>query len=700
MGGARAPLDRLFRPKSVAFIGASTDPAKPTGRPLALLQKRGFSGDIWPVNPRAEAIAGLPCYPDLESLPGPPDAAMILVGPAHVEGYVRGLGEMGAGAAVILAGGYREVGGEGARLQDALAGAAGPMRLLGPNTMGLVNLVDGVILSASGALDNADSVTGNIAVVSQSGGILGSLYSRASARGAGLSHLVSTGNEADIGLNEAVDWMLDDPATDVLALYIEAVRDPEGFRAVAAKAAEKGKPLVAYKVGKSEAGARASASHTGAMAGADRFYDALFEQAGVARVTRFSDFLDVPLGLSMRRRMRGNRLAILTTTGGVGGLVADVCGAAGFEIPPPGPETVARLGEVLDSESFVPDRNPVDLTLAGVRSEVAKGALAALLEAPDYDGLVTVVGSSGVSQPDLVADPVIGNFAKTDKPLIVYVSPAAPGITRKLNAAGVPAFDAPEGCAAALSALAGDAPRPAALPASPAAAPAAPEAFAERSGPLNEHEAKRLFASFGIPCVKEAAAAGPQAAAALAREIGQGGPVVLKLLSRGLAHKSEAGGVRLGVAPEDAASACAEIAAGARAAGTGAAEGFLVQEMVRGGAEMILGFARDPQLGPAIMLGAGGTLAEVYGDTALALLPVGPGDVERMLANLKINMILRGYRGEPRLDTAALADAALAFAAMCEALGERLIEAEINPLFVLPEGRGVRAADAVAVLAD
>lgn len=697
MSGPSSPLDRLFRPKSVAFIGASTDPNKTTGRPLALLQKRGFEGDIWPVNPRADAIGDLPCFPDVESLPGVPDAAMILVGPAHVEGYVRALGQMGAGAAVILAGGYREVGEEGARAQDTLAAAAGSMRLLGPNTMGLVNLVDNVILSASGALASADARAGNIAVISQSGGILGALYSRANARGIGLSHLVATGNEADLGLNEVVDWMLDDPSTDVLALYLETVRDAQGFRTVAAKARDAGKPIVVYKVGKSEAGARASASHTGAMAGEDRLFDALFEQAGAMRVPRFSDLIDVPLALSMRRRMAGNRLAVLTTTGGVGGLVADVCASAGFDIPPPDAGTVARLASILTSDGFVPDRNPIDLTLAGVRSEVATGALTAVLESPSYDGLITVVGSSGVAFPDLVADPVIEIFGKTDKPLMVYVSPSAPGIMKKLNTAGVPAFDAPEGCAAALAALA--MPEHPASPADAEPSVAMPEIGA-LGGSLDEHEAKQLFARFGVTPAREAVAVEPEAATALASEIGQGAPVVIKLLSRDVTHKTEIGGVRVGVAPDDAARVCDEIAASAKDAGVDVSRGFLVQELVRGGTEMILGFTRDPQLGPAILLGAGGTLAELYGDTTLALLPLSEADVGHMLSKLKISMILEGYRGGARRDIAALTQAVLAFAAMCEALGDRLMEAEINPLFVLPEGEGVRAGDAVAVLSE
>lgn len=688
------PLDRLFRPRSVALVGASADPGKTAGRPLRLLRRHGFAGAVWPVNPRADEIDGLPCFPDVDALPDAPDVAMVLVGPARAMESVRALAARGTGAAIVLAGGYGEVGAAGADRQAALRAAAGAMRLLGPNTIGLVNRVDGVTLSASGALDVGAQPCGRVAVVSQSGGILGSLLSRAAQRGIGLSHLVATGNEADIEVSDVVAYLLDDAATTVIALYLETLRRPERFRAVAAEAAARGKRLVAYKVGRSEAGARSAASHTGALAGEDRLYDALFRQAGVVRVERYTDLLDVPMGLSAGKPLAGARVGILTSTGGAGGLVADVCGLAGFAAPAPGAATIERLGALFQDAGFVPERNPIDLTLAGLDPAVMRGAIDALLASDDYDAVVPIVGSSSVGRPDLVAVPAIEAAAAATKPLLVYVSPAAPDILARLNGAGVPAFDTPEGMASALAALARPAPAaaPEAVPADP------PDELLRLSGFLDETEAKQLFAAAGIPAVREVVAPDPatarKAAAGLA---GHGGDrVVVKLLSRAVAHKTEIGGVRVGVPADAVAGACTDIAAAAEAAGV-SAEGFLVQEQVTG-VEIILGFTRDPQLGPAILLGGGGTLAELYEDTALRLLPVGAADVDSMLSQLRVARLLEGWRGGPPADLPALKAAVLAFAGLCARLGDRLVEAEINPLFVLPEGQGVRAADGVALL--
>ncbi len=686
----RSSLDRLFRPRSVAVVGASTDPAKIGGRPLRFLREHGFSGEVWPVNPRAAEIGGLSCYPAIEALPGTPDAAIVLVGARHAIPAVRELAALGTGAAIVFSGGFAEVGGDGPERQAELLAAAGTMRILGPNTIGLVNVTDGITLSASNALDAPDMFKGAVGVVSQSGGILGSLLSRASFRGIGLSHLVATGNEADIEVGDLVDWLAGDPATSVIALYLETLRDPGLFRSAAAKARANGKRLVAYKVGRSEAGARSAASHTGALAGEDRFYDALFEQTGVVRAERFADLVDIAAALATSPPLGGRRLAILTTTGGAAGLVADVCGVAGFDTPAPCPETVARLAALLDDAGYVPDRNPVDITLAGLDPAVIEGAVEALAASPDFDAVISIAGSSAVGRPALVADPVIRASKTADKPIFVYTSPTAPEVVRRLNVAGVPAFEVPEACAAALAALA--APPPSSVPVS-LPLPAVREGLP--TGPLDEAEAKALFASFGIPSVREAIARTPEEAEAIAAGLGE--RVVVKLLSRAVVHKTEIGGVLVDVPRTGVADACRSITRAAAQAGV-PADGFLVQEHVTGAAEMILGFARDPQLGPAILLGGGGTLAELYGDTAIRLLPLARTDVEAMLGRLKVSAILNGHRGRPAHDVPALIESVLAFAGMCGALGDRLLDAEINPLFVLAEGQGVRAADGVARL--
>ncbi len=689
-------IARLMRPRSVAVVGASSDATRTAGRPVAYLQKHRFAGEIYPVNPRLGHIGGLKCYPDVDALPAPPDVGIVLLGPERTAEAVRLLAARGAAAAIVVASGYAEAGPEGARRQQELKSAAGAMRLLGPNTIGLVNLNDGIMLSATGALEMEALPAGNIAMVSQSGGMLGALLSRAAGRGIGCSKLVSTGNEADLEVSDFVEYLLHDDATAVIALYLEGLRDPGRFRAAALEARRIGKPLVVFKVGRSASGARSAVSHTGALAGADRVYDALFRQVGAIRVTRLAELIDVPLALASRRTLRGRRVAILTSTGGAATLVADSCGLAGFDTPPLDQATALRLAGIVSGDPSPLGRNPVDVTLAGAKPELLRRCIGALLESPGVDALIAVVGSSALAQPEPIAAAIVDGLGSGDKPLLAYVSPHAPHIVRMLSAAGLPAFDVPESCAAALTAMLERSGRVSHVPAAPAAAQARLPAGLPGTGPFNEFEAKQLFKAFGIAGVREIAADTPAAA----QEAGSafGARVVLKVLTRHLAHKTEAGGVRLGVAAEAIAQGCEEMRRAVRSASGIEPEGFLVQEQVSGGVELILGLHRDPQLGPALLLGLGGIAAEVFEDTAIRLLPLGREDAEAMVRELKSHRLLTGFRGRPPADVDALVQAMLAFAAMAGQLGERLAQAEINPLFVLPQGQGVRAADGVVVL--
>ena len=687
-------IDRLLRPRSVAVIGASADPGKLTARPVSYLLRHGYGGAIYPVNPRGGEISGLRCHPDIASLPEAPDAAIVLLDPDRAESAVRELAARGTAAAIVLAGGYAEAGEAGIRRQRALVEAAGAMRLLGPNTIGLVNLTDRITLSASGALAMPELPAGAVSIVSQSGGVLGSLLSRAADRGIGLARLVSTGNEADIDSTELVEHLIDDEATRVIALYMEGLRRPEAFRAAALRAAAAGKPVVVFKIGRSESGARSASSHTGALAGVDRVYDAFFRQCGIIRAETFADLLDIPAALVPGRRARGRRVAILTSSGGAGALVADSLGLAGFDLVPPDPATAARLA-ALRGEDPAEMRNPVDVTLAGLRPDLLRGALDALLDSPSYDATVVVVGSSAVAQPGLVADAVLERGARGTRPLICYVSPHAPEVTRRLNGQGIPAFTAPESCAAVLAAL-----QPAPVPAAPPPAPGTPSPLLASmgAGRLNEAQSKVLFEAFGIPVTREAVA--PDPAGTLDAAEGLGARVVLKALSRDIPHKSDVGGVRVGLLPEELPAAAAAMIEDLARAGAPPPEGFLVQEMVRGGIEMILGFHRDPQLGPVFLLGMGGVTAELIQDTVLRLPPLAREDAEGMIAGLRTAALLSGYRGVPPSDRGALVEAILAFAALAAAAGDRLLEAEINPLVVLPEGRGVRALDGLVVLGE
>lgn len=691
-------ISRLLKPRSVAVIGASADPAKTAGRPVAYLKKLGFSGDIFPINPKVDEIDGLKCYPDVASLPSVPDVGIVLLGAERAHLAVRDLANRGCAAAIVLASGYTETGEEGALRQKQLIEAAGKMRILGPNTIGLVNLTDNIMLSATGALEMDHFPVGGIGVVSQSGGIMGSLLSRAAARGIGLSKLISTSNEVDLELADFINHLADDPATKVIALYIETVRNPEKFRAACLKAAKAGKPVVAFKIGRSEAGARAAVSHTGAMAGADRMYDALFKQVGVIRAQTFADLLDIPAALSTGRKLRGNRIAILTSTGGAGTLVSDDLGIADFDTPAPDEATASALRALNSGSEAVLDRNPIDVTLAGLRPDLLRGAINALLASPTYDALVIVVGSSSLAKPELMAGAIQECLPNSDKPVFAYVSPHAPAVGKLLTERGVPAYAAAESITAACSAM-----RHASefKPLVPDAANHETKSLDDLpSGSLNEAQAKQLFTKFGVQCAAERAVQTPTQAEAAAAELG--GRVVLKILSSEITHKSDVGGVAVGVTPEMMAARIASMTADVKSNTGKLPEGFLVQEMVTGGTELILGMHRD-SLGTAILLGMGGVTAELFKDTAMRLLPSQGGlsrdEALSMAKELKTWPLLDGFRGRPKADVDALVDAVVAFSHMAAQLGESLIEAEINPVFVLPKGKGVKAADGVVVLA-
>lgn len=690
-------IERLIRPRSIAVIGASADPSKTSGRPVSYLQKHGFAGAIYPVNPKIGEIGGLKCYADIASLPDVPDVGLVLLGAERAHIAVRELSERGTAAAIVLASGFTETGAEGAARQKQLVQAAGSMRLLGPNTIGLVNLTDNIVLSASGALAMDHFPAGSIALVSQSGGILGAVLSRAAARGIGLSKLVSTSNEADLELADFIDLLADDGATRVIALYIEAIRNPARFREAVLKARRAGKPIVAFKIGRSEAGAKAAVSHTGALAGSDRMYDALFRELGVIRARTFEDLLDIPAALSVGRKLSGRRVAILTSTGGAGTIVSDSLGIAGFATPAPDTETAARLRALQSGSQAMLDRNPIDVTLAGLQPDLLRAAIRILLASPSYDALAVIAGSSAVGSPALMADAIHDCLPLSDKPVIAYVSPYAPDVVSVLTRRGVPAYTFAESCANALDGL-----LQAEMPEQPQASGstgAAVDISDVPAGSLDEAQAKALFARFGIPIVAEKVVATAEEAEQAARDFG--GRVVLKILSREIAHKSDVGGVAVDLTAGTIGGRLMAMADEVEARTGKRPERFLVQEMISGGVEIILGMHRDP-LGTAILLGMGGVAAELFKDTTMRLLPseggLGLAEARAMARDLVTWPLLDGFRGRPKCDIEALAAAVVAFSRMVAQLGDRLTEAEINPVFVLPAGQGVKAADGLVVL--
>ncbi len=692
-------IQKLMEPRSIAVIGASTDPKKTAGRPIAYLQKHHFKGRIYPVNPRVEEIAGLKCYPDIASLPEAPDVAIIMVGTDKVQNAVKELDALGVPAAIVLTSGFAEHGPEGLKKQEELIVAAGQMRILGPNTIGMVNITDDIPLSPSSALEMDEFPKGSVSVISQSGGILGSLLSRATASGVGLSKLVSTSNEADLGLADFVDYLVDDPSTKVIVLYIESIRHPEQFRAAALRARQAGKPIVVYKVGKSEAGMKAAISHTGALAGIDKMYDALFQEAGIIRANRFSDFLDIPAALSSGRILKGKRVAILTSTGGAGTLVADSLGEWGFETPAPDEATAARLRALQPGDQAVLDRNPIDVTLAGLQADLLRGAISALLDSPSYDALILILGSSSLSMPDLMAGAARDSMQGSHKPVIAYVSPHAPIAGALMTKLGVPAFSQPESCSIALSSML-HAHRLKQETLSAGAIARLPQNLdmTAMHGSLNESQAKQLFAAFGIPGVREVMVDAVKPKLDGISDFGE--KCVVKILSNEIVHKTEVGGVALNVPLSDIPEKLSAMVAKVHLKSGISITQFLVQEMVSGGLELMIGMHRDP-LGTAILVGMGGVTAELFKDTHMRLIPPGKSLSEQealgMLQQLKTWPLLDGYRGRKECDVAALVKAVVQFSVLVAAMGDRLLECEINPIFVFEKGQGVKAADGIAV---
>jgi acyl-CoA synthetase (NDP forming) len=726
-------IQSLLNPRRVAVIGASGDPGKTAGRPIHYLQRHGYGGAIYPVNPKAQTLAGLPCFAEVDALPEAPDVGIVVLGIERAEQAVRALARRGAAAAIVIGSGYAEVGEEGRARQQRLLEAAEGMRVLGPNTIGLVNLTDRIVLSASGALEMPSFTSGPIALVSQSGGILGSLLSRAAARGIGFSKLICTGNEADLDLADLVLGLADDPATQVIALYIEGIRRPDVFRAAARRARAAGKAIVAFKVGRSEAGARAAVSHTGALAGRDDRYQALFDELGIIRAERFSDLLDIASVLSTGRTLvqidahdpshaaqsaypdalasppagRNARVAILTSTGGAGTLLADSLGACGLETPPPDPACAARLRALQPGEQAVFDRNPIDVTLAGLQPDLLRAALRALLASPIYDALLVVVGSSALARPELMADAIREVLPESAKPVLAYLSPHAPQVGRVLEAAGVPAFSEPETCASVLQAMQKKAfadfllsrlSTDQTVHGNPASASL--DAANLPMGVLDESQSRAVFDRIGIRSVPERVVRSASEAAEAAQAMGK--RVVLKVLASEWAHKTEVGGVAIDLRPDEVAAAFSRMQAQVLERTGRSAERFLVQPMLSGGVEMLLGLTRD-ELGWALVMGHGGVRAELERDSAVCLLPEAGvpsrARIETLLRGLRCWPLFEGFRGTPPFDLEAFINAAQAMARLPASLGARLVEAEINPLIVMPEGEGVWAVDGMMVLA-
>ncbi|MQA12269.1 MAG: CoA-binding protein [Pseudonocardiaceae bacterium] len=681
----------ILAPDSVALIGASGDPDKTSSRPLRFLRRAGWEGRIYPINPTRSEVLGERAWPSIDALPEVPDHAYILTDADTAVHAVRACAERGVRVATIMADGFVDAdpGGTARRTElERIVHDAG-IRLVGPSSLGVVNVPGRLALTANAAFAESDLPVGSVFVASHSGSVIGALVSRGKAMGVGFAGLVSTGGEVDLSLGEICMSTVDDPQVGSYALFLESLSGSDRLREFATAAAARGKPVLAYKLGRSKAGAELSVSHTGALAGDDAVATALLTDLGIGRVDTFEALLEgQQLARSVvltERPNRAPRVAVVTTTGGGGAMVVDRLAVLGAEVHGPGERTRSRLAELGVSAEH---GRLVDLTLAGTRYQVMRSTLDVLLSAPEFDAVVAVAGSSARFHPELAVRP-IADSVRPDKPLAAFIVPEAPDALRLLREAGVSAFRTPEACADAV--IAAFARR------LPAAAPAGPAPVTSGSRVLDEAVSYRVLERLGVPYAPYAVLPAHEDPPALPVP----GPAVVKALSDKLAHKSDVDGVVMNVSDvRELRDAISGIRSSVRQhLPEIELRDVLVQRMARGLGEVLVGYRHDPAAGPIVILAAGGMLAEIVRDRSVRTAPVDLATARDMIAEVVSLRALSGYRGAERGDLDALAEAVAAMSRAALLESPCVIEAEANPVVVLPEGHGVVAVDALVRVA-
>lgn len=697
-----APLKQLFAPRSVAVIGASRDPDKVGYRVVENILKGGFEGPIYPVNPTAKEVSGIRAYPSLSDIGAPVDLAVVVLPAPRVLPTLEHCAAQGVGAAIVISAGFKEAGGEGAELEAALRKRVRELgiRILGPNCLGLI--VTESRLNATFAKDMPPS--GGIAFVSQSGALCTAALDWAVGLGIGFSALVSLGNKADLSEAEIIEALADDPKTQVIVGYLEAVEDGQRFLAVA-EAASRRKPVVVFKAGTTEGGARAASSHTGALAGADAAYEAAFKQAGVIRARSLRELFDFARGFASLPMPRGNRIAIVTNAGGPGIIAADACESRGLRLAALSEPTLAALKRVLPSTASL--HNPIDV-IGDATAERYQAALEAVAADPGVDGLLALATPQAMTDMEKFALAVVEVSKTAGKPVLAaFMAEASLRDANKILLRGaVPDFPFPDEAVRAMEAMVryqaglGRRSLPARLPADRTSVAALVRSALDRGvTALGESGAREVIGAYGFRGPKTLRAGSASEAEGAAEQIGF--PVVLKIVAPEILHKSDIGGVRLGLASRDEVRrAYAEMIARASTAVPHARiEGVMVQEQVRGGREVIVGMARDPQFGPLLMFGLGGIYVEALKDVTFRIAPLAGAEAEAMIQEVRAFPILQGVRGEAPADVAALVEDILRLSQLVTDFPE-IAEIDINPLFVKPKGEGTVALDARIRLAS
>jgi acyl-CoA synthetase (NDP forming) len=689
----RRVFDELFTPNSIALIGASSDPKKNTARPQRMLREHGYTGRILPINPFRDEVLGETAYKSVLDAPGEIDHAFIMVPRDSVLAAVSECVEREIPVATIYTDGFAETGAVGAALQEQILSVAraGNMRLLGPNCSGIYSSVPPVALSVNAAIEKLDIRPGPLAIISQSGSMTGGLVSRGLGRGVGFSRVISIGNESDISTGELTDWLVDDEATGAVLLFIETVRDAERLGAAARRAVAAGKPVIAYKLGRSEVGRDLATSHTGAIASADEVADAYFRAHGILRVDNIESMFELPAMLSGHSPSHRHRVAVMTTTGGGAAMVADRLGTLGVDVVPPSERVVDELAA---DGIAIPRGLLTDLTNAGTKPEVYGAVLQKLLDSDHCDLVLAVAGSSAQFYPEVTVGPAI-KAEKNGKPFAMFIAPHAENALTQLSDAKIAGYRTPEAAADSIHAWSRWSAPLAAGTVYTAARDRAERLLGEMSGrQLNERDAAVVLGALGIPFAASTVIRNPDDEPAIDY------PVVAKILSEDIAHKTDAGGVVLNIQDGNQlrAAACDILERVAARHPDAGLDGIFVQKMERGLAEVLLGFRRDPLMGPVVLVGMGGVLAEVYKDVSLRLAPVTSAEADAMVDEVQGLAVIRGYRSLPKGDRAALVEAIVAMSQLAELRGAVVSEAEINPLLVREEGRGIVAVDGLIVL--
>ncbi len=695
-------LKAFFSPESVAIIGASSNPGKIGGRPINNMKIAGYKGRVLPINPTADTIQGLKSYPDLASVDGKVDMAIIVVPQERglVEPAVQACIDKGVEAAIILSSGFAEIDEKGAAAQARIAAMAreAGLRVMGPNCMGTMNANTGMIATFTSGLIDKGPDAGGISIASQSGAFGAHCFMLARERGLGLNLWATMGNQADVEFSDCLAFMAEDPNTQVVMGYIEGIQDADKFQAALAHAQAQKKPVVLMKVGTSDVGSAAAASHTASLTGSDAVFDALLKQYDVYRARSIDEMFDVSYAASFGKFPVKPDLGVITVSGGVGVIMADAAADCGLELPPLPDATQKRMRELVP---FAGTRNPLDVTAQFINdTSLMKPMYEALLDDGDYGASICFGAAIGLN--DVMMEkitPVLEDIGAKYKDRALAMSIVSRPHTRaKLEAAGFMVFEDPTRGINAIAALnhfgkafnaTGKRDAPPALPAD------APKVAAGAA--LNESASKAILAASGVPMVDERMT--NSAADAALAGIGIGFPVVMKIVSADILHKSEIGGVILNVKTSaEAEAAFATLMERAKEHAPNAkVDGVMVAPMITDGVETIMGVVRDPVFGPTVMFGLGGVFVEVLKDVTFRVAPFGVDVAKEMIGEVKGKAMLDGVRGAPPADVDALAAALAQLSAFAAANADTLETVDVNPFLVRPKGKGAVAVDALVI---